>query len=281
MTESTTWRDRLGPIGLWRGVDDLGPELARTVERLGYGTVWQGRSPGADLRAAEALLDATETLVVATGVVNIWMADAAELADAYHRIEARHPGRLLLGIGSGHREATPERVRPLEAMSRYLDVLDERGVPTRARVLSALGPKMLEMAASRSAGTHPYLTVPLRRRRPGPPSARTRSWRRSRRWCSTRQPDSARRSARAFLDRYLQMDNYVRTMRRGGFSDDDVADGGSDHLVDRIVVHGDGATLAAAVRAHLDAGADHVAVQVQPADEDILPALRAVADEVA
>lgn len=276
-----TWRDRLGAIGVWRPVADLGPDLARTVEQLGYGTVWQGRSPGSDLRAAEELLDATETLVVATGVVNIWMSDAAELAEAYHRIQGRHPGRLLLGVGSGHREATPERVRPLEAMSRYLDVLDERGVPAQARVLSALGPKMLEMAASRSAGTHPYLTVPAQ-------TAEARSALGPDALVAPEQtvvldpdPESGRRSARAFLRRYLGMDNYVRTMRRGGFTDEDVADGGNDHLVDRIVAHGDAKTLAAAVLAHLDAGADHVAVQVQPADQDILPALRAVADGLA
>jgi probable F420-dependent oxidoreductase len=210
-------------------------------------------------------------------VVNIWMAEAAELADAYHRIEARHPGRLLLGIGSGHREATPERVRPLEAMSRYLDVLDERGVPAQDRVLSALGPRMLEMARSRSAGTHPYLTVPAQtteaRSALGPDALVAPEQ------TVVLDPnlESGRGSARAFLDRYLRLDNYVRTMRRGGFSEEDVADGGSDHLVDRIVAHGDGGTLAAAVQAHLDAGADHVAVQVQPAHGDILPALRAVA----
>ncbi len=279
MTESTTWRDRLGPIGLWRGFDGVGPELARTVERLGYGTVWQGRSPGADLHAAEALLDATETLVVATGVVNIWMADAAELADAYHRIEARHPGRLLLGIGSGHREATPERVRPLEAMSRYLDVLDERGVPAQARVLSALGPKMLEMAASRSAGTHPYLTVPAQtaeaRTALGPDALVAPE----QTVVLDPQPDSARRSARAFLDRYLQMDNYVRTMRRGGFSAEDVADGGSDRLVDRIVAHGDGGTSRR--RCGPISTPAPTTWRCMPAGEDILPALRAVADGVA
>lgn len=276
----STWRDRLGSIGVWRGVGDIGPELARTVEELGYGTVWQGRSPGSDLRAAEDLLEATERVVVATGVVNIWMSDAAELADAYHRIESRHPGRLLLGMGSGHREATPERVRPLEAMSRYLDILDERGVPAEARVLSALGPKMLAMASSRSAGTHPYLSVPSQ-------TSEARSALGLDALVAPEQtvvldpdPESGRRSARAFLDRYLRMDNYVRTMRRGGFSEDDVADGGSDHLVDRIVAHGGGETLAAAVRAHLDAGADHVAVQVQPADQDVLPALQAVADRL-
>ena len=144
-----TWSERLGTVGVWRGVNDLDPAMAKTIEELGYGTIWQGASPGSDLRDAEALLDATESLHLATGIVNIWKSDPAELADSYHRIEARYPERLLLGIGSGHREATPQRVRPVDAMASYLDVLDERGVPQQARVLSALGPRMLELAAAR------------------------------------------------------------------------------------------------------------------------------------
>ena len=158
------WSERLGSVGVWRGVKVVDAALARTMEELGYGTVWQGGSPASDLRPAEDLLDATDSLVVATGIVNIWMSDPAELADSYHRVQAKHPGRLLLGIGSGHREASPERVRPIDAMSRYLDVLDERGVPVEARVLSALGPRMLVMASERSAGTHPYLTTPSQTR---------------------------------------------------------------------------------------------------------------------
>ncbi len=275
------WRERLGSAGVWRGVKLVDPALAGTIEELGYGTIWQGSSPGSDLRAAEALLDATESLVVATGVVNIWMSDPAELADSYHRIDAKHPGRLLLGIGSGHREATPERVRPVDAMSRYLDVLDDHGVPVQGRVLSALGPRMLATAAERSAGTHPYLTIP----------SQTREQR------ATLGPDAlvapeqtvvldtdqeaARRVARAFLAGYLGMVNYTNTMQRGGFTAEDVADGGSDRLVDAIVVHGDAPVLAGALRAHLDAGADHVCVHVQPADSDVVPALRAIAAELA
>lgn len=275
------WRERLGSVGVWRGVKLVDPALAGTIEELGYGTIWQGSSPGSDLRAAEALLDATESLVVATGVVNIWMSDPAELADSYHRIDAKHPGRLLLGIGSGHREATPERVRPVDAMSRYLDVLDDHGVPVQGRVLSALGPRMLATAAERSAGTHPYLTIP----------SQTREQR------ATLGPDAlvapeqtvvldtdqeaARRVARAFLAGYLGMVNYTNTMQRGGFTAEDVADGGSDRLVDAIVVHGDAPVLAGALRAHLDAGADHVCVHVQPADSDVVPALRAIAAELA
>lgn len=274
------WGERLGGVGVWRGVEDVDPDLARTAEDLGYGTVWLGSSPAADLRAAEELLDATTRLQVATGIVNIWKSDAAELADSYHRIEARHPGRLLLGIGTGHREATPERVRPLDAMSRFLDVLDEHGVPAQARVLSALGPRMLAMAAERSAGTHPYLTVPSQTREMrdvlGPDALLAPE----QTVVLDTDPASARGAARAFLSAYLRMDNYLRTMRRGGFGEQDVADGGSDRLVDAIVVHGNPAALAAAVTAHLDAGADHVCVQVQPKSGDVVAALGAIAGEL-
>jgi alkanesulfonate monooxygenase SsuD/methylene tetrahydromethanopterin reductase-like flavin-dependent oxidoreductase (luciferase family) len=121
-----TWDNRLGAVGVWRGLNDIDPAMAKTIEELGFGTIWQGGSSGSDLRAAEELLDATESLHLATAIVNIWRSDPSELADSYHRIEARYPGRSLLGIGSGHREATPERVGPLDAMAKYLDVLDER-----------------------------------------------------------------------------------------------------------------------------------------------------------
>ena len=276
----TAWMERLGTTGVWRGVTAVDVELAKTVEGLGYGAIWQGASPRADLRAAERLLDATERIVVATGIVNIWQSDAAELAASYHRIAAKHPDRLLLGIGTGHRETTAERVRPLEAMTAYLDGLDEAGVPVEARVLSALGPKMLRIAAKRSVGTHPYLTVPAQthqvRQDFGPgfliAPEQTVVW--------DGDDPSAREKARAFLRSYLQLSNYVSNMRRAGFSEDDVAAPGSDRLVDDIVAHGGTAALAAAVRAHLDAGADHVCVQVLPAADDPVPALRALASEL-
>ena len=161
-------------------------------------------------------------------------------------------------------------------MAKYLDVLDEQQVPVEARVLSALGPKMLAIAAERSAGTHPYLTVPAQTR-----EARTRLGPDA--LIAPEQTvvvdtdlDSARRAARNFLRSYLQLSNYTSNMRRAGF----IAGEGSDELVDQIVAHGDAASIAAAIRAHLDAGADHVCVQVQPVRSDIIPALRAIATEL-
>jgi probable F420-dependent oxidoreductase len=165
-------------------------------------------------------------------------------------------------------------------MARYLDVLDQHGVPQQARVLSALGPRMLELAAARSAGTHPYLTVPAQsgeaRRTLGPDALVAPE----QTIVFDTDPESARRTARKFLRGYLAMANYRITMLRGGFSETDIAGDGSDELVDRLVAHGDATVLAAAVRAHLEAGADHVCVQVQPAHSDIIPALRAIASEL-
>jgi probable F420-dependent oxidoreductase len=275
-----SWSQRLGTVGVWRGVKMLDPATARTIEDLGYGAIWQGGSPGADLSPAEELLDGTTSITVATGIVNIWLADPAELAASYHRIQARHPGRLLLGIGSGHREATAGRTRPVEAMSRYLDVLDGHGVPREHRVLSALGPRMLAMAAERSAGTHPYLTVPSQTREARVALGAEALVAPEQTVVLDTDPDSARRTARAFLAHYLTLVNYTSNMRRAGFTDEDIANGGSDGLVDRIVAQGDASALGAAVRSHLDAGADHVCVQVQPADRDVVPALRAVADDL-
>lgn len=275
-----SWTDRLGAYGIWRGKQNLTVALARTVEELGFGTIWQGSSPGADLRAAEELLDATDSIVLATGIVNIWMTDPAELAASYHRIVARHPGRMLLGIGSGHREATPHRARPLEATSRYLDALDAARVPREDRVISALGPKMLAIASERSGGTHPYLTIPDQTRAARKDLGGDVLIAPEQTVVLDPDPESARRAARDFLRPYLRLVNYTGNMRRAGFTDDDISAGGSDRLVDAVVRHGDAATVADGIRAHLAAGADHVCVQVQPADSDTTAALRRIAREL-
>ncbi|MFD1714502.1 LLM class F420-dependent oxidoreductase [Amnibacterium flavum] len=277
LPQPSPWTTRLGRVGVWRSTGDITPELARSIERMGYGALWLGGSPESHLREAEEFLDATETLQVATGIVNIWKSDAAELAASYHRIEAKHPGRLLLGVGTGHREATPERVRPIDAMVDYLDVLDRDGVPVEARVISALGPKMLELARQRSAGTHPYLTVPSQTREGREALGPDALVAPEQTVVLDEDAESARASGRAFLKNYLRLDNYTRNMRRAGFTDEDIANGGSDELVDALVAHGDAAVIASAVEAHLADGADHVCIQVQPAPGDITARLEAIA----
>jgi probable F420-dependent oxidoreductase len=267
---------QLGQIGIWQSAGDLTPELAAEVERLGYGSIWIGGSPGGDLGIVERLLDATDHIAVATGIVNVWKDDAAMIGADYHRITARHPGRFLLGLGIGHPEATTEYQGPYAKLVSYLDELDELEVPAEGRVLAALGPRVLRLAADRSAGAHPYLVTPEHTRQarqilgPGPLLAPEQKV------LLETDPERARAIGRPRVQHpYLGLTNYVSNLRRLGWTDADLADGGSDALIDALVVHGDAEALARGVTAHLDAGADHVAVQVLGPDP--LPALRALA----
>src|SRR5215813_3392757 len=141
----------LGKVGIWRHPSGLTREIVAEVEALGYGTIWVGGSPPGDLAAVERLLDTTQHIAVATGIVNVWQDDAATVGASYHRITARHPGRFLLGLGIGHPEATREYQRPYAALVSYLDQLDDLKVPVEGRVLAALGPRVLRLSAERAA----------------------------------------------------------------------------------------------------------------------------------
>ena len=158
MTEAVALKPDLGRFGVWLG--SLTPELATRIESLGYTAAWIGKSPGADLAWVEPALAQTTSLQLATGIVNIWSAPAPAVAESYHRIENAYPGRFLLGVGVGHSERTQEYRKPYDALVGYLDELDEALVPNSRRVLAALGPRVLRLAAERSAGAHPYLTTP-------------------------------------------------------------------------------------------------------------------------
>ena len=269
----------LGRIGIWRRRSELTPRLAKEVEALGYGAIWIGASPPADLFLAQELLDATTHLAVATGIVNMWSAPAVDVAASYHRIAAAHPGRFLLGVGIGHPEATQEYRSPYATIVDYLDVLDAEGVPVEDRALAALGPKVLALAAERTAGAHPYLTTPEHTRYAreilgdGPLLAPEQKV------VLDTDAVAARALGRPAVDRpYLHLRNYTSNLTRLGWSAADLADGGSDALIDALVVHGDAATVAAGIRAHLAAGADHVCLQLlTPPAADPLPGLRALA----
>jgi probable F420-dependent oxidoreductase len=149
-----------GRYGVWARGTDLSPDLAATIEDLGYGAVWLGGSPPADLELPESLLAATDRLVVATGIVNMWGSAASDVAASYRRIAERFPDRFLLGVGIGHPEAVGEYRKPYATIVEYLDDLDAGGVSVDGRVLAALGPKVLAVARDRTAGAHPYLTTP-------------------------------------------------------------------------------------------------------------------------
>jgi probable F420-dependent oxidoreductase len=267
----------LGRIGIWRHSSGLTPEVVAEVEALGYGAIWVGGSPPGDLGVVEHLLDTTDHIAVATGIVNVWKDDAATVGASYHRITARHPGRFLLGLGIGHPEATREYQQPFAKLVSYLDELDDLKVPAAGRALAALGPKVLRLAAERSAGAHPYLVTPEHTRQArqilgdGPLLAPEQKV------VLGTDPVQARAIGRPYVQKpYLGLTNYLSNLRRLGWTDADFADGGSDALIDALVVHGDPAAIARGIAAHLDAGADHVAVQAL--NPDPLPALRALAD---
>jgi probable F420-dependent oxidoreductase len=250
----------LGRIGIWRRHQE-GAEGVAEIEALGFGTLWLGGSPApADARP---FLERSRTLTVATGILNVWRHRPADVAADRGRLDDEFGGRFLLGIGIGHPEATSEYRRPLATIRAFLDGLDEaqRAVPREERVLAALGPKMLDLAAERSLGAHPYLTTPEHtrsaRERVGPgvlvaPEVTV-----------VVEPDvpTARELARAFATPYLRLSNYSASLLRHGFTGEDLADGGSDRLIDAVIPHGSAEQVAEAVRAHLDAGADHVCLQ--------------------
>src|SRR5438445_10407443 len=141
-------RIQLGPTGIWRHASGLTPEVVTEVEALGYGAIWVGGSPPGDLGVVEHLLDTTDHITVATGIVNVWKGDAATVGASYHRHTARTPGRFLLGLGIGHPEATQDYQQPYAKLVRYLDQLDDLKVPADGRVLAALGPRVLRLSAA-------------------------------------------------------------------------------------------------------------------------------------
>src|SRR5262249_17472777 len=160
MTDAVSLKPDLGRFGAWLPTRSITPELAAAIESLGYGAAWIGGSPDADLAWVEPALAQTTSLQLATGIVNIWSAPARAVAESYQRIESAYPGRFLLGVGVGHPEHTQEYIKPYDALVSYLDELDAPRVPNSRRVLGALGPRVLRLAAERSAGAHPYLTTP-------------------------------------------------------------------------------------------------------------------------
>lgn len=266
----------LGTLGVWQFTGNATPELAADVERLGYGTIWIGGSPDGQLEQAEALLDATERITVATGIVNMWKDDAATVAASYRRLEDKHPGRFVLGVGIGHPEHTGDYRKPADKIVEYLDQLDDAGVPVQRRILAALGPKVLELSAARAGGAHPYLTTPehtaFARKILGTDAVLAPEHK----VVLEMDPDRARTIGRKVVKHYLGLVNYRQNLLRFGFSDDDFEDGGSDRLIDALALHGDAGTVARGLRAHLEAGADHVCIQV--IGEDLAGGYQALAE---
>jgi probable F420-dependent oxidoreductase len=281
----------LKPVGIWTGQLDYQPanqakEAVAELEELGYGAVWVGEAVGREaLSNAGLLLSATRRLVVATGIANIWVRHALAMVAGQNTLAEAYPERFLLGLGVSHAPLIEgmrghHYERPLAAMRQYLDAMDEvvssyRAVPPGTpppRVLAALGPKMLTLAAKRAQGAHSYFVPPEHtaqaRDQLGPDS-----------WLIPEQAvvlendsERAREIARRHTSRYLRLPNYTNNLRRLGFGDEDLAGSGSDRLVDAMVAWGDENAIVGRVRAHFNAGADHVCVQVLDPDRRGLPA---------
>ncbi len=291
----------LGRVGIWTFYLDQLPavaaqEAARELEEMGYGAVWLPETFTREaMTNAGLLLAGTSRLAVATGIASIWARTAPATAAARATLDEAYPGRFVLGLGVSHQPMVEgvhhqTYARPRAAMAAYLQAMDEALVlvpqpsqPGR-RVLAALGPRMLALAARAADGAHPYNATPEH-------TAEAREVLGAGKLLCPEQavvldsdPSSARAAARAHLSLYLGLPNYAGNWRRLGFGDDDLADGGSDRLVDSIVAWGDVDSVRDRVMAHLDAGADHVAVQVvmpaitddpRPVWRELAPALLA------
>lgn len=271
-------------IGLWSFQFDglpweQGREVARELEELGYGALWFPEAMGRDATVACALaLEATEHLLLATGIVPLYARDPLTLKAAWLTLEAAFPERFLLGIGVSHKPAV-EGMRgtsytaPLATMREYLDRLDAAPyfarppATTPRRVLAALGPKMLALAAERADGAHPYNVTPEHTAGARAAIGADKILAVEQKAVLTTDATVARETARRTMALYLGLPNYANNWRRIGFGDDDLADGGSDRFLDAMVVWGDEAAIRARVDEHLAAGADHVCLQVLSADD--------------
>jgi probable F420-dependent oxidoreductase len=275
-------------IGIWTGALEVVPasraqELAAELEELGYGVLWipevAGRDPFVHLAL---LLTATRGLIGATGIANIWARDAVTANGAMRGLTEAFPDRVLFGLGVSHENLVSDLRghnynKPLTAMRTYLEAMDAapytsfRPTTPVRRVLAALRPKMLRLAAEKADGAHPYFVTPEH-------TAEARELLGAEPLLCPEQavvlesdPDRARAIGREYTKVYLGQRNYMNSVLRLGFDEADLADGGSDKFVDAVVAWGEADAIVARVRAHLDAGADHVAVQALPAEKRGVP----------
>jgi probable F420-dependent oxidoreductase len=251
--------------GTWRVADGASVEAAAELEDLGYTALWSsgGFQPGLSPHFGR-LLSATTRIMVLSGIVSIWSTTPDEIAPAVADLDLRHPGRFVLGLGASHAPIVENYTRPYSHMVEYLDALDADGpsVANDRRLLAALGPRMLRLAAERAAGAHPYF-VPVEH------TSRARDLLGADALLAPevtvlleRDASAARQAAQAFTSGYLSLPNYANNLRSLGFGDDDLAGAGSDRLIDAVVAWGDPERIADRIRLHFEAGADHVCVQV-------------------
>jgi probable F420-dependent oxidoreductase len=269
----------LGPTGIWSGTLRYGDpgqaaDAAAELEGLGYSALWIP-DVGGDLWTPLAnLLGATKTATIATGILNLWMHTPEETAAKHAELATSYGSRYMCGIGISHQpfidmvKEPGAYQKPVATMAAFLDGLDAAETPLapEERMIAALGPKMLELARARTAGTHPYLVTPelTKQARDGIGAGKLVASEVG--VVLETDPAKARAAARQALRTYLALPNYANNWKRNGFTDDDIADGGSDKLVDALFAWGDEAAIAKRVQEHRDAGADHVCIQVLSED---------------
>ena len=277
----------IGRVGIWTFAFDLQPAqraqaIAAEIEALGYGAIWIPEALGREAFTNSAvLLAGTRRIVVATGIANIWARDAMAMAAAQKTLAEAYPDRFLLGIGVSHAPLVGMRghtyAKPLTAMRDYLDAMDSApfmAVPPSAapqRVLAALAPRMLKLAAEHANGSHPYFVPPEHTAFARSILGRDRLLAPEQAVVLESDASNARAVARAHMSTYLGLPNYANNLKRLGFTDDDIGSGGSNRLVDAVVAWGTVDAIVARVRAHHDAGADHVCIQVLDPDPRALP----------
>jgi probable F420-dependent oxidoreductase len=245
-------------------------EAAAELEELGFGAIWLGGNTS--VPHAGPLVEATRRITIATGIQSIWQYEATETAARYAELEAAHPGRFLLGLGVSHAKLADRYRRPYTAMVAYRAARDAAGVPAERRVLAAMGPKMLRLSRERSAGSHPYLVTPEHTAEAREALGEVPLLAPELKVIPETDPARARSIARAHLAFYLTLPNYTNTFRRLGFTEDDLADGGSDRLIDAVYAWGDDDRVRTRIDAFHEAGADHVALQVvDDRAGDVLP----------
>jgi probable F420-dependent oxidoreductase len=273
---------QLNGVGVWSSqlrYGDLAEsaDAAAELEDLGYTALWIPDVGGPLFDAVENLLSSTGKAVIATGILNLWMHEPEDVAAQYSKLVAAHGERLLLGIGVSHAPlidaGDPGRYkRPLAATTAYLEALDltDQTVPVSARVLAALGPKMLHLSATRANGSHPYLVTPDFTARARETLGEGPLLLPEQTVILTTDADHARSIGTEWLRNYLLLPNYANNLLRSGFTDDDLTSV-SDRLFDAIIAWGDEAAIARRVQEHLSAGADHVCVQVLDTDPKVYP----------
>ncbi|GCB49051.1 LLM class F420-dependent oxidoreductase [Streptomyces sp. NL15-2K] len=265
---SDALKDTVGRYGIWSvGLRSEDParqgelaEAAAELEQLGYGAVWLGGNSAA--RNAVPLIEATSTLTVGTSIQSIWEHEPTDSAAAFADLEARHPGRFALGIGVSHAKLAEQYRRPYSALVAYLDALDAAGVPANRRLLAALGPKSLKLARDRAAGSIPYLVTAEHTAQAREALGEAPLLAPELKVVLETDPTRARTVARDYLAIYLALPNYTNNFLRLGFTEEDLADGGSDRLVDAVFAWGDESSIRARIDTFREAGADHVALQV-------------------